>query len=243
VSTLRLDRFLVNAGIGSRTEVSKLVRRGQVTVEGEIVTRPEVHIASTARVLVDGEAIEVVPLVLVYHKPVGILVTMDDPWGRATVATVLGPTLAAGMHPVGRLDADSSGLLLFSSDGTLTQRLLHPRRQVEKRYVAEVEGSPRVDLAEALAVGVQTEEGVHRARLLSADGSVVTLSVTEGKHRMVRRMLANLGLPVRTLHRTHLGEISLGDLGVGETRPPTPDELQWLLSLRGSAAPGAHDLS
>lgn len=233
MKTIRLDRFLVEVGVGSRTEVSKCVRRGRVVVDGAVVLRPEQHIPVGATVTVDGEAVEVTPLVLVYHKPVGVLVTMDDPWGRATVATLLGPSLAAGMHPVGRLDADSTGLLLFSSDGVLSQRLLHPRRRVEKEYVATVEGTPPADLAQRLRAGVATEEGVHCAELVAASGSCLTVVVTEGKHRMVRRMLANVGLPVLDLQRVRFGAIRLGDLPVGELRAPTADELQWLEDLRG----------
>jgi len=236
MKTRRLDRFLVEAGIGSRSEVAKLVRRGRVLVDGSPACRPEQHIEPTAVVAVDGELIEATPLVLVYHKPVGVLVTMDDPWGRATVSTLLGPSLSVGMHPVGRLDADSSGLLLFSSDGTLTQRLLHPRRLVEKEYVATVSGAPEESLREVLAAGVATEEGVYRASLVDVQGSRVTLVVTEGKHRMVRRMLANVGLPVTELHRVRLGEIRLGGLAVGELRPPDEMELAWLLRLRDGRA-------
>jgi 23S rRNA pseudouridine2605 synthase len=236
MKTLRLDRFLVEAGIGSRSEVSKLVRRGRVLVDGSPATRPEQHIEPTAVVSVDGDAIEPTPLVLVYHKPVGVLVTMDDPWGRATVATLLGPSLSTGMHPVGRLDADSSGLLLFSSDGTLTQRLLHPRRLVAKEYVATVSGAPDGRLADVLSAGVATEEGVHRATLVDVQGPVVTLVVTEGKHRMVRRMLANVGLPVTDLHRVRFGEVRLGTLAPGELRSATEQELVWLLQLRDGNA-------
>lgn len=225
---MRLDRWLVQAGVGSRSEVGKLVRRGLVSVDGVVVAAPERRVRADAAVSVDGEVVELPPDVLVYHKPVGLLVTMDDPWGRATVATVLGPRLAASLHPVGRLDADTSGLLLFVADGQLTQRLLHPRRGVEKEYVAEVEGEPPPDLAERLAAGVETAEGVHTARLVAVEGRSVRVVVTEGKHRMVRRMLANLGLPVTSLRRERLGEIELGELPPGEMRAPTAAERDWL---------------
>ena len=230
---VRLDRWLAQAGVGSRAESSKRVRRGEVTVDGETVTAPERRIEATARVAVGGLAVEPLPDVLVYHKPVGLLVTMDDPWGRATIASVLGPRLAPNLHPVGRLDADTSGLLLFVSDGQLTQRLLHPRRGVEKEYLAEVSGEPPSDLAERLAAGVPTAEGTHMARLVSSEGPKVRLVVTEGKHRMVRRMLANLGLPVTRLHRLRLGQVELGDLAEGALRPPTEQERQWLEGVRG----------
>lgn len=150
----------------------------------------------------------------------------------------------AGMHPVGRLDADTSGLILFSSDGVLTQRLLHPRHEVEKEYVAtvEIEGSAEnIDedlLRSKLLKGVETSEGIHTASLLRVvdseygDGLFdLTLTVKEGKHRMVRRMLANCGFPVVELKRERHGEILLADLDEGEFRGMQDNELDWIQSL------------
>ena len=174
------------------------------------------------------------------------------------------------MHPVGRLDYDTTGLLLFSSSGPLTQALLHPKHSIEKEYVAVVTGLVDEEkLRTVLAEGVTTGEGVHTAQLVSALSntppsedvaaflaniksrlpseynttdlklrgyldifdatslSTVTLTVSEGKYRMVRRMLANVGHPVVTLHRARLGEITLGDVPVGQTRTLTPIEMKW----------------
>jgi 23S rRNA pseudouridine2605 synthase len=174
------------------------------------------------------------------------------------------------LHPVGRLDYDTTGLLLFSSSGPLTQALLHPKHSIEKEYVAVVTGIVNEEeLRTTLASGVTTGVGVHTAQLVSAlpnipsaedaaaflakvksglpneynttdlklrgyldifdatSLSTVTLTVSEGKHRMVRRMLANVGHPVVTLHRARLGEISLGDVPVGQTRALTPTEMKW----------------
>jgi 23S rRNA pseudouridine2605 synthase len=174
------------------------------------------------------------------------------------------------LHPVGRLDYDTSGLLLFSSSGPLTQSLLHPKHAIEKEYVAVVTGIVNVDeLRNVLAAGVTTGEGIHTAKLVSAfpntpssedvsnylanikaglpseynttdlkvrgyldvldatSLSTVTITVSEGKYRMVRRILANVGHPVVSLHRTRLGEIELGNVQVGETRALTIKELKW----------------
>lgn len=231
--SVRLDRRLVEAGFGSRKEVGRLVKQQRVVVDGVVAASPDMKVMSDATLEVDGERVVPIPIAVAYHKPVGVLVTMDDPWGRATVATVLGDALAGALHPVGRLDQDSSGVLLFSSDGQLTQRLLHPKRAVEKEYLATVEGVVPPNLGELLSAGVETEEGVHTARLVLAQGSEVRLVVTEGKHRMVRRMLANVGLPVTALVRLRFGPVVLADLPEGEIRELGDEELAWLDALMG----------
>lgn len=131
------------------------------------------------------------------------------------------------LHPVGRLDAETTGLLLFSRDGQLTQRLLHPRRGVPRRYVAGVETLPP-DLHERLTTGVGTSDGTFTAEDICISDHDVTLTVREGKHRMVRRMLANAGAPVLTLHRVSYGAVQLAPLAEGEARALTPAEVQAL---------------
>eukprot|EP00804_Cyclotella_cryptica_P009625 CCRYP_006315-RA/>CCRYP_006315-RA protein AED:0.31 eAED:0.31 QI:0/0/0/1/0/0/2/0/133 len=132
------------------------------------------------------------------------------------------------MHPVGRLDYDTTGLILFSADGKLTQRLLHPRRGVEKEYVATVKGQVNEDdLRAKLEEGVETTEGIHRATLVED----VRLIVSEGKYRMVRRMLHNCGHSVVELRRERHGVVRLDDLKEGEFRKATDEELEWARSL------------
>lgn len=177
-------------------------------------------------VALDGTPLGAPPRLAVFHKPVGVQSTVGDPRGRISLAEVAAPLLALGLHPVGRLDADTSGLLPFSGDGRITQRLLHPRHGVEKVYVALVEGVPGAGLVQRLATGVETALGVHTARVLAIDGHRVELAVTEGKHRMVRRMLANCGHPVTALHRVAMGPLRLGDLAPGASRPATDAELE-----------------
>jgi 23S rRNA pseudouridine2605 synthase len=158
---------------------------------------------------------------------------MDDPWGRANLSDVVPVVWRDLFHPVGRLDADTSGLLLFSADGGFTQWMLHPRRAIEREYVATVEGEPGQPLTDALAAGVETEEGTFTARVVSIEGPHVRLVVTEGKHRMVRRMLANAGHPVTALRRERFGGFRLGDLAEGEIRPATAEEMAWIAESRG----------
>lgn len=230
----RLDKRLARGGVGTRRQVATLVRRGRVTVDGAVVRAPGTRVEDGAEVAVDGEVLTEPPELLAWHKPVGVVSTLDDPWGREGLDDVLPLAWRTRFHPVGRLDRDTSGLLLFSRDGQLTQRLLHPRHQVPRRYEATVSALPE-GLGDALAAGVETSMGTFPATLVSADPSTgrVVVEVTEGKHRMVRRVLANAGAPVETLHRSHHGPVALGKLAPRALREVTADEVAALRTLTG----------
>lgn len=228
--TVRLDRLLVARGLGSRREVGMAVRRGRVTVDGAIVRKPDAHVAPDAPIAWDGEAVEVLPDVVAWHKPVGVLSTLRDPWGREGLEAALPPAWRGAFHPVGRLDKDTSGLLLFSRDGAITQHLLHPRRAIPRTYRATVEVDPPPTLVDALAAGVETGEGTFTAEVVAIDGRDVTLVVREGKHRMVRRMLHNAGASVVGLHRLAYGAATLGELPEGEARALSDVEVEALLT-------------
>lgn len=219
---MRLDHLLVDRGHGSRRTVTALIRDGAVQRDGVVLTDPATDVPDDVVLVVDGEPSARLPWLLAWHKPVGVLSTLRDPWGREGLERAL-PEAWRGYHPVGRLDQDTSGLLLFSRDGALTQWLLHPKRAVPRTYVATVEVDPAPGLADLLASGVPTAEGTFTAKVESVVGRDVTLTVTEGKHRMVRRMLANAGAPVAALHRVRYGPIALGDLPVGACRPEDVD--------------------
>jgi len=231
----RLDRALAHRGGGSRSLVARAVREGRVKVDGEVVRDPATPIGASARLELDGEVFATPPVVVLWHKPVGVLCTVEDPWGRADLTGAVAEWLRQGLHPVGRLDADTSGLLLLCADGTLTQRLLHPKRGVEKVYRARVEGTPDAALEARLLAGVDTAEGTFAALSVTLDPEVseVELVVTEGKHRMVRRMLANAGHPVEALVRLRFAGLTLGALEVGETRAATDAEVEGLRALVG----------
>ena len=198
------------------------IRGGGVVHAGVVIVDPAIDLPEDVVLVVDGEVSARLPWLLAWHKPVGVLSTLRDPWGREGLEGAL-PEAWHGYHPVGRLDQDTSGLLLFSRDGALTQWLLHPKRAVPRTYVATVEVDPAPGLADLLAAGVATAEGTFSARVESVVGRDVTLTVTEGKHRMVRRMLANAGAPVGALHRVRYGPIALRDLAVGACRPEDVD--------------------
>ncbi len=235
--TVRLDKLLIDRGVGSRKEVRKLVKKGRVEVDGVVDKRYDGHVAPDAQVTIDGIDWPPLPRVVLWHKPTGIVSTMGDRHGRADLRDALPPPWGGRLHPVGRLDAETSGLLLFSLDGKLTQWLLHPKRAVPRTYLAVVENSPTAALVEVLAAGVETSDGVFGGRVEHIEGAVVRLTVTEGKHRMVRRMLANAGHPVIELTRVRYGGFVLGDLPLGECREANADERAWLVERGAPADP------
>ncbi len=241
---IRLDRLLAERGAGSRKDVDRLIRSGVVELDGVPVSRGDAKrkVAWASAPSVDGVAYPPPPLLAAYHKPLGVVSTLSDERGRPCLATAL-PIGWRSLHPVGRLDADTSGLLLFCRDGALTHRLLHPRYGVEREYVAGVEGAvDEGSLRAALAAGVPTiEDGetfIARGRLLSASeggegaASTVRLVVTEGKHRMVRRMLHNAGHPVVTLRRERYGGVDLGPLAAGESRAVDGAAAAWAEAIQ-----------
>jgi 23S rRNA pseudouridine2605 synthase len=234
---VRLDRWLSGHTGRSRTEVGRWIRRGRVEVGGEVVRDPGTHVAADAAVTVDGERVSTATVdVMVFHKPVGVHATVGDPWGRPSLEGAANDLLRDGLRPVGRLDAATDGLLLFVRDGAVTQRLLHPKRAVPRVYVAMVEPRPnRKVLTERLAAGVLTSDGVFRGEVREVDGHRVVLAVTEGKHHLVRRMLANAGHPVVSLRRIAFGAFELGDLAPGAWREPTETELAWLTALKADS--------
>jgi len=206
-----------------------LCRRGRVMVGEELERNSSRKVDPATPIYVDGELIEEVPLFLMYHKPAGVHSTMKDNLGRPDLSGVLPEAWMGELHPVGRLDAETTGLLMFCADGKYTQRLLHPRRAIEREYVAQVEGEvSEAELRETLAAGVKTSDGVVCADVVEAADATVRLIVREGKHRMVRRLLANVGHPVMELHRVRYGEFVLGGLQPGQWRVLEPEESAWI---------------
>ena len=250
-SLVRLDKLLSERGAGSRKDVDKLIRKGLVTLNGEVVGKSDgkLKVPFSSCPIVDGYEYAPPPLLVAYYKPLGVVSSMRDDRGRADLATVLPLEWQSSMHPVGRLDADTTGLLLFSRDGDLTHRLLHPRFVVEREYLAEVEHPiDAAALGAQLAEGIETiEEGeslVVQAQLLEVTGQTVRLVVTEGKYRMVRRVLANAGHPVVALHRVRYGEVRLDalELEEGDAVAIEGDALEWATSLC-RAADRPHDVT
>ncbi len=226
----RLQRALARAGHGSRRSSEASIQAGRVRVNGVVATLGDKVDTAHDRVEVDGVALNLNPNVRYYvlHKPAGVVTSMRDERGRRDIRAFLpeGPRT----FPVGRLDRDTEGLLLLTNDGELANRLTHPSFGVEKEYLAEVHGRPTAAQVNRLRRGVELEDGPARAasaRVVDARGErgQVRLVLTEGRKREVRRMLAEVGLPVTRLVRTRIGPIGLGQLPAGEVRELTVGEV------------------
>lgn len=242
--TERLNRYLARAGVASRRGADQMIAAGRVRVNGRPVPPNGMEIeAERDRVTADGEP--VVPLkrhrYLALNKPLGVVVSAQDPQERRTVFDLLPPELRPGaagirLFPVGRLDMDSSGLLLLTSDGELSNRLLHPRWKVAKEYRVRVAGQPAERDLRRLRQGVMLDDGPTQpcqVDLLSFTGGQAELRMVlgEGRNRQVRRMFDAIDHPVRALHRTRIGPIGLGHLHEGHVRALRSDEVAALRRL------------
>jgi 23S rRNA pseudouridine2605 synthase len=206
-------------------------------VNGTVATIGDKVDVTTDAVTVRGATVNLDPRVryLALHKPVGVVTTMHDPQGRPDMRSLL-PTDGARVFPVGRLDRDSEGLLLAMNDGDLANALTHPRYEIEKEYLLEVAGVPAGRHLAALRAGVALDDGSARARAVRVvdsrpERAQLSIVMTEGRKREVRRMLQAVGLPVSRLLRVRIGPVRLGGLAAGEHRALTPDELLELGTL------------
>jgi 23S rRNA pseudouridine2605 synthase len=245
---MRLAKYLAHAGIASRRAAEALVAAGRVSVAGEVVRDPARDVDETSGVVLDGRTVTGPESRVVYalHKPVGVLSTARDTHGRRTVIDLVASEQRR-LYPVGRLDADSSGLLLLTNDGALAHRLTHPRHEVPKVYRVEVAGGPVGKQAlDALRAGVVLDDGptapacVRRVR-----ASELELTIREGRNRQVRRMCEAVGHPVLALRRVGFGPLALGRLAPGAHRRLTETEVRDLreAGTRESHEAGAKDLS
>jgi 23S rRNA pseudouridine2605 synthase len=234
-SGIRLQRVLASAGIGSRRACEALIETGRVAVNGRQVQVQGLRVdPARDTVTVDGTPIPTRAglTYLAVNKPVGMVSTMTDPEGRPCLGDVVRDRSARLFH-VGRLDAETEGLLLLTNDGDLAQRMQHPSFGLPKVYLAEVSGVPARDVGRRLREGVSLADGPARAdrfRVVDRVGNSTLLEVTvhEGRNRLVRRMLAAVELPVQRLVRTQLGPIRLGELRPGRTRVLSTAEVQGL---------------
>lgn len=250
VYPMRLQRFLARAGAASRRGSERLMTEGRVRVNSVVVTELGSKVdPERDEVTVDGRPVrlEERPVTIVLNKPAGYVTTMSDPQGRRTVAELVPTREHPGLFPVGRLDLDTTGLLLFTTDGDLGQALLHPSRHVEKHYVALVSGTPsEIDL-DRLRRGIMLDDGPAapaKARLVGPDersfstvaphgagrtgggepNAVVGLTIHEGRKHQVKKMMLAIGHRVLALHRDAFGPVRLGGVREGEWREVTEAE-------------------
>ncbi|HXA54243.1 MAG TPA: pseudouridine synthase [Solirubrobacteraceae bacterium] len=236
---MRLAKYLAHAGVASRRAAEELIAVGRVRLDGEPVRDPARNVEARNRVEVDGRPIAGPEPRVVYavHKPLGAVSTARDTHGRPTVVQLI-PEERRRLYPVGRLDADSSGLILLTNDGALAQRLTHPRHQVPKTYRARLGGAPISDAAlRRLRAGVTLADGptapARVRRVGRAGANVLDLTIREGRNRQVRRMCEALDHPVLSLVRTRFGGLTLDGLAVGAHRRLSEAEVE---RLRASAS-------
>ncbi|MEF9925261.1 MAG: pseudouridine synthase [Raoultibacter sp.] len=242
---MRLQKFLARAGAASRRGSENLMSAGRVRVNGQVVS----ELGSKVDPLVDEVMVDDVvvtlagtPVTLMLHKPAGYVTTMSDPHARKIVAELVPTKLYPGLFPIGRLDCDTTGLLLFSTDGDLGNRLLHPKHHVTKVYEALVQGTPTPAQLDALRRGILLEDGLTapaQAELMGSQRtdaratSRVRVGIHEGRKRQVRRMFTAINHEVITLHRERFGPLDLGDLPEGGWRQLSDGELASLWAAAG----------
>jgi len=228
---MRLAKHLAHAGVASRRAAEALIAAGRVTVDGATVTDPARAVTGAETIAVDGTALRGAPRRVVYavHKPAGVVSTAHDTHGRPTVVGLV-PEAGTRLYPVGRLDADTTGLILLTNDGELAHHLTHPRYEVPKRYRAKVARPPVSDRAlRALREGVELDDGrTAPAQVRRIRPDVLEVTIHEGRKRQVRRMCEAVGHPVLALRRVAFGPLRLGDLAPGAHRRLTAAQVRRL---------------
>ncbi len=236
---MRLAKYLAQAGVASRRAAESLIEQGRVRVDGALITTPVFFVEPGMDVRVDGEPVAAAqgagargPVVYMLNKPLGVVSTSSDPQGRPTVLDYA-PAEAGRVYPVGRLDIDSSGLLLLTNDGDLAHKLTHPSFEVPKTYLVRIAHPPikRGDLDE-LRRGVQLEDGLTApAEVTALAPAKFEITIREGRNRQVRRMCDAVGHPVKELRRVRFGDLELGLLLEGGVRRLRPQEVEALRAL------------
>ena len=233
---MRLQKFLARSGVASRRGSEDLMTAGRVCVNGVVTAELGSKVDPAVDVVtVDGRLVSIAekPVYIALNKPAGVITTMSDPQGRMTVAALMPVKEHPGLFPVGRLDYDTTGLLLFTTDGELAHRLLHPKWHVEKVYRALIDGRAMEADLERLRDGISLDDGVTapaRVRSLRSSGTTtyVEIAIKEGRKRQVRRMFSAIRHPVLELHRASFGPVELGDLSRASWRHLSTDEVEAL---------------
>jgi pseudouridine synthase len=235
---MRLNAWLARAGVASRRKADELIKAGRVTVNGE-AGQLNTFVQAGDDVRLDGAPLAKQQLAYVLlHKPAGTVTTASDPQGRRTVVDLVDHP--ARVVPVGRLDADTTGVLLLTNDGELAHRLAHPRYEIDKVYEVECWTQPTDRDLESLRDGVELDDGPTRpAAVRRIDGARIELTIHEGRNRQVKRMLEAVGHRVKRLHRSRYGPLELGGLEPGRWRVLEPSEVERLraVTTQGSRRP------
>lgn len=234
----RLQKVIAHAGIASRRKAEELILQGKVTVNGEVVKQLGTKVGPNDVVEVNGIKVEKeAPVYFLFYKPKGVVTTVKDDKKRKTVLDFF-PEVTERIYPVGRLDYDTSGILLMTNDGEFANLLTHPKYEIEKTYIAKVKGIPTREHLKQLQKGIRLDDGLTapaKAKFLSANKrkntAIIELTIHEGRNRQVRRMFEKIGYPVMKLKRERYAFLDLTGLNAGEWRPLTPHEVKQLIVL------------
>ena len=241
---MRLEKFLSESGIASRRAAKQYISAGRVSVNGERVWIPGTHIdPQQVEITFDGEPVRGQPqqIYLMLNKPAGYVTTVRDERGRPTVMALVND-ISERIYPVGRLDLDTEGLLLMTNDGDFAHRILHPSHEIQKAYIAWVEGQPNQREIQRLRAGVEIEDGAITSARVNQIGkregqTQFKVIIHEGRKRQIRRMFHAVGHDVVHLKRVGIGSLSLGRLAIGKYRFLTPTEIESL----NREAPSQHE--
>ncbi|MCX5781032.1 MAG: pseudouridine synthase [Firmicutes bacterium] len=244
---MRIAKYLAQTGIASRRHAEEYIAEGRVRLNGIVVSEMSTLVdPQTDRIEFDGRPVQAeTPVYILLHKPPGYITSASDPQGRATVLELV-RDVKQRIYPVGRLDYDTSGLLLLTNDGEFTNLMIHPRYKIEKEYQACVSGRIMDQELQILSHGVVLEDGLTapaQIRLISRDAqaSVIRITIHEGRNRQIKRMCAAIGHPLLRLSRIGLGFLSLEELGSGQYRNLHLDEVERLKGLALYGAPSIQD--
>jgi 23S rRNA pseudouridine2605 synthase len=234
----RLQKVIARAGIASRRKSEELIKEGRVKVNGKVVTELGLKVSPSDRVEVNEIQIEKEePVYFLLYKPRGVISSVNDEKGRKVVTDFF-PHLKERIYPVGRLDYDTSGLLVLTNDGEFANLLMHPKNEIDKVYVAKIKGIPLKENLRKLERGIRLEDGKTapaRVKLLTADNkkqtAIVEITIHEGRNRQVRRMFEAIGHEVVKLKRERYGFLTLNGLRTGDARELTPHEVKQLRAL------------
>lgn len=238
VVPMRLQKFLARAGVASRRSSENLMTAGRVCVNGEVVTELGFKVDPLVDVVsVDGREVALSdgPVTIMLNKPAGVITTMKAQSDKPIVADIIPSDCYPGLYPIGRLDADTTGLLLFSTDGELGNALLHPSHHVPKTYVARLTTLPKAKDLERLRTGIELDDGMTapaEVEVVDRKRPKVRITIHEGRYHQVKRMFDAVGCPVIKLHRERFGSLELGNLKPGEWRELSPGELNQLMWCR-----------
>ena len=232
---LRLQVYLSHGGIASRREAAQIIEEGRVSVNGKAVIEPGFRVAEGDAVTVDGERVFLTKthVYLLLNKPEGVICTNKDPEGRPTAVDLVQKTFSQRLYSVGRLDVQSQGLIILTSDGEFADKVMHPRYEIEKEYLVETQQSINPESMEFWREGVQIRGQrykLKRFHLLSP--KKVSLTLTEGKNREIREVFAHFKITIRRLTRIRIGSIRIADLPIGHFRKLSPDEVKELTAAK-----------